>query len=1370
LALHDATTTNQTMSSITSAIDATTDPTALLNTQLASALSTHGDAQFWEETISPTTIRNELSGCDPSNPNSTSVLQKGMKWLLASISKGRDVSDFYPHVVKLVGATSLEVRKMVYMYLVQYADHDATTRELSLLSINSFQRGLADSEQLIRALALRVLSSIRIPDILQIQILGVQKCSHDTSPYVRKCAANALAKLAPRCDAMQREMLLQVMKEQLLDKDTSTMVLTSALIAFCELCPERLELLHSSYRKICHLLTDMDEWGQVVIVDLLARYCRRFFREPRAWKQGTAEIIDQERRVQRRLVKGGNGHISTGNNSHNPGNYTLAPKEEETSTKKSATNQSVPNHKGGEAPRKVKRRVITKGFYSDEEDGSTEEEVYVLPGQGESSAVPSLSSAMRQRNILGTPTSMVQGAPNTAFGSINGTNHNDDDADMKHLDPDHQLLLTSAMPLLKSRNAGVVLSVCSLLYYCGISSIRVRSAMGKALVRIHRGRREIQYVVLTSIRVLVRDCPSAFAPFLPDFFVKALDPPFTRLIKVDILVSLALEPAAIEAVLNELRTYIRHGDKEFACAAIRAAGRVAELARIVYDRHGQSTGREVEERQTANRIALDALYGLTVVTQSSDSKAVVGEAVSAMHNVLLLLGCSNRVSDGTLVAIDDPNQVQSLAIRRILILLVNTLSNRLETEESNHSDDDHNGDENKEFELSKVSLDIPPSAVASALWIIGEWLSNLPALGSLSRTQHLQISSKLTCELLRLLSRCFSALTPNEKEQAVHFATKRCLSNSASQNGSTTVGGSTLSELPFCEVILSMGRVDVNPDVKDRARFESALLHASVGLRHDVEGIDERPGTSKLTLENAKKIVLSNKPTSSYLPMDDGTTVDMSSFRFGTLSSLVGHRARGTYLPLPPWADRNSPSDVREPIEAAKEQLAPNFEDPAKLRPGGASGFYADDNDSSNSGSSSGESSSSESGDADSESDSESDDDSSSYDSEDENLLMPKAQPNSQPHNNMILQPVTQQQQPESVMPAFQQHLSSQNSSNDESSSSSSNSSDSSDSDEDYNGDVSSANLLLSPEPPTSNTKQRNGGNIFGASGFAPIPEVSSARSSAMDDLKGLVMAPIQVGGSNNSGPTIESESSAWSVLVRPELLSGLCVKSRYLRGTVKERELAPRGLSASNPCILCVQVKFSNEKSDHKPVRRIKVLPRSSSGPHVCKKILCPAEISELKAGQSLLVSVVFEFASMSNREGDIVGKIEVKHASGGSIPVEIKPSLGELLRHPNQTSKEAFDSMMHRMQGFQRAEASFTKSSGDMAVISKSITTHLVLKIVSNTAGCLDLIGLLPASNDPVLVSVHVSETGKGKIVVGCDHAVAINSILSLVKRALD
>jgi AP-3 complex subunit beta len=323
---------------------------------------------------------------------------------------------------------------------------------------------------------------------LQIQILGVQKCSKDQSPYVRKCAANALAKLSPRCDDMQREMLLEILKT-FLDTDTCTMVLSSAVVAVCELCPERLDLLHTSYRKICHLLTDMDEWGQVVIIDLLARYCRAFFKQPKGWKGGTAEKIDRERRVRRR-IKGALKPSS----STTPDVGTATPGLLDMTGNAAVTT----------APKKTKRRVVQKGFYSDEEDESGEEEVYA-----ESPLGPPLSTAtaMRQRNILGVP----------GVQPISVDMNADEDMD---LDEDHRLLLQSSMSLLKSRNAGVVLSVCSLLYYCGVSSVKTRSAVGKALVRIHRDRREIQYVVLSSIRTLVTECPSAFAPFLNDFYVK----------------------------------------------------------------------------------------------------------------------------------------------------------------------------------------------------------------------------------------------------------------------------------------------------------------------------------------------------------------------------------------------------------------------------------------------------------------------------------------------------------------------------------------------------------------------------------------------------------------------------------------------------------------------------------------------------------------------------------------------------------------------------------------------------------------------------------------------------------------------------------
>jgi len=48
---------------------------------------------------------------------------------------------------------------------------------------------------LIRASALRVLSSIRVPTIVTIMMLAIRDAANDMSPYVRKTAANAIAKL-----------------------------------------------------------------------------------------------------------------------------------------------------------------------------------------------------------------------------------------------------------------------------------------------------------------------------------------------------------------------------------------------------------------------------------------------------------------------------------------------------------------------------------------------------------------------------------------------------------------------------------------------------------------------------------------------------------------------------------------------------------------------------------------------------------------------------------------------------------------------------------------------------------------------------------------------------------------------------------------------------------------------------------------------------------------------------------------------------------------------------------------------------------------------------------------------------------------------
>ena len=53
-------------------------------------------------------------------------------------------------------------------------------------------------------------------------------------------------------------------------------------MAFEEVCPERIELIHKNYRKLCNLLVDVEEWGQVVIINMLSRYARTQFADPNA--------------------------------------------------------------------------------------------------------------------------------------------------------------------------------------------------------------------------------------------------------------------------------------------------------------------------------------------------------------------------------------------------------------------------------------------------------------------------------------------------------------------------------------------------------------------------------------------------------------------------------------------------------------------------------------------------------------------------------------------------------------------------------------------------------------------------------------------------------------------------------------------------------------------------------------------------------------------------------------------------------------------------------------------------------------------------------------------------------------------------------
>lgn len=75
-------------------------------------------------------------------------------------------------------------------------------------------------------------------------------------------------------------------------KDKSPPSIGSSALAFQAICPTRLDLLHQNYRRLCRMLIDADEWGQVNLLDLLARYARSMLAKPVASNEGEDFVVD----------------------------------------------------------------------------------------------------------------------------------------------------------------------------------------------------------------------------------------------------------------------------------------------------------------------------------------------------------------------------------------------------------------------------------------------------------------------------------------------------------------------------------------------------------------------------------------------------------------------------------------------------------------------------------------------------------------------------------------------------------------------------------------------------------------------------------------------------------------------------------------------------------------------------------------------------------------------------------------------------------------------------------------------------------------------------------------------------------------------
>ena len=90
--------------------------------------------------------------------------KEAVKKVIAAMTVGKDVSMLFTDVVNCIQTQNIELKKLVYLYLINYAKSQP---DLAILAVNTFVKDTQDPNPLIRALAVRTMGCIRVDKIVE---------------------------------------------------------------------------------------------------------------------------------------------------------------------------------------------------------------------------------------------------------------------------------------------------------------------------------------------------------------------------------------------------------------------------------------------------------------------------------------------------------------------------------------------------------------------------------------------------------------------------------------------------------------------------------------------------------------------------------------------------------------------------------------------------------------------------------------------------------------------------------------------------------------------------------------------------------------------------------------------------------------------------------------------------------------------------------------------------------------------------------------------------------------------------------------------------------------------------------------------------
>ncbi|KAL2036525.1 hypothetical protein N7G274_010755 [Stereocaulon virgatum] len=217
-------------------------------------------------------LRLELNSGGKKDKNH-SAKKIALKKIVANMTmSNNDMVALFPDIITCMQIPSLEVKKMCFLFLVNYArmKPDIAIKALPVLVLD-----MEDNNPLIRALALRTMSYIHVREFVEAAFSPVKSLLKDPDPYVRKTAAFAVAKLYDH-DKVLVEASDLIDRLNTMLRDDNPTVVSSALAALMDIWERsetiKLTIDYASASKIVQILPDCSEWGQTYILEALMSY------------------------------------------------------------------------------------------------------------------------------------------------------------------------------------------------------------------------------------------------------------------------------------------------------------------------------------------------------------------------------------------------------------------------------------------------------------------------------------------------------------------------------------------------------------------------------------------------------------------------------------------------------------------------------------------------------------------------------------------------------------------------------------------------------------------------------------------------------------------------------------------------------------------------------------------------------------------------------------------------------------------------------------------------------------------------------------------------------------------------------------------